>query len=446
MGNSTGLCLPSKLEQQAELTLKRARQRDLAQSLPVFKALNITKGAHRCQILDVFEAICHAGRGSLKFLQEDFHINRCDAHFFSQTFQYFDNQNLYRLSARERSEHAFTAPQFVICLWNFLSLSPPGLAEWTFRAYFGGPECAPSAYASCDQVFHMLDVIYGISKEYDFRPSSEIMETAMHTGNSHEYDVKRARNLVRSVCKRKDDPRVGIAEFSELVSKTPALLNRIFSVQVNMQERVIGESFWHKMMKRRHSCDEFDHAVKACLAENPHVFDHHHVDDAEEGGGYGASTKRHQGSYRHDANHHSDGRARRFVHKRRGAHAQRLEHKRQQENVARRAAQGKKNSRYAVPAAADGNGRAGKYVARVNDEGFTGPAHAHEEHHQAATKIQRTLSRGFRGRHKARVRRATSFGKPVGNWMETVEPRTGMHYWVNKKTNKTQFRKPKELC
>ncbi len=434
MGNAMGLCLPDKLERQALQTLKRARKRDLAQSTPVFKALGITKRGHRRQILDVFEAVCHAGRGSLKFLMEDFHVNRCDAHFFNSTFQYFDNQNLYRLSARERAEHAFTAPQFVICLWNFLSLSPPGLAEWTFRAYFGGPECAAKAHAKVDAVFHFLDVIYGISKEFDFRPSSEIVETAMHTGNSHEYDVRRARDLVRSVCKDADDPRVGIAEFSELVKKTPAVLNRIFSVQVNMQQRIVGESFWHTLMKRRHACDDFDHAVKACLAEHPHLFDHHANDQEETG----ASKRR--GSYRHDANHHSDGRARRFVHKRRGAHAQR--------RALRRAAHGKKNakrnSKYAVNTAS----AAGKYVARVNDDTFTGPAHAHDGHHQAATKIQRTLSRGFRGRRKARVRRATSFGKPVGNgdWMETVEPRSGMHYWVNRKTHKTQFRKPKELC
>ena len=93
------------------------------------------------------------------------------------------------------------------------------------------------------QVFHMLDVMYGISKEFDWHPNINVAD------NSHDFDVNRSRKLIAKIAG--SDGMIDRREFVNLVRKTPALLMRIISAQKTMRDDCVGSGFWRRMEGQR---------------------------------------------------------------------------------------------------------------------------------------------------------------------------------------------------
>jgi hypothetical protein len=358
--------------------------------------------------------VCEGGKGSLHFLHEELRINQCDRGFFSRTFQYFNPQH-----------KKFTFPQFVVCMWNFLSLHDRALAEWTFRAYFGGASCAPSAHATEEEVFDFMDIIYGISKEMDYNPHSEYREKQMHTGNTHDYDVKRAHNMVRSLTN--NDNLLGVNEFISLTKKSPALLSRVFAVQVKMREEVCGIKYWEKHAHTRADVSAFDRSVADLKKTHPTIFNMVQRQEGEESLKDEETKKmlydQHAEAVQHVRDGHGVGSHQPHPHPHtfHGAH----------EHRTKMAGYNKKQS---------------KYVAKVEHPEYTGREHAETHHHDAATKLQRVLSRGHQGREKMRGHRAKKTGMLVSNnWHEAYDPKKQKKYWHNTLTGENTWRKPAQL-
>ena len=164
-----------------------------------------------------------------------FRVDHKDYTYFNRTLLFFD----------ANGSGEFTFSQFIVVMWNFLSLDAGALAEWSFRIFFGGEKYEDGASASQDQVFHMLDVMYGISKEFDYHPNMNFNE------NSSDRDVQQMRMLVKKVAGR--DGTVEKRDFVALVKKTPMLLMRIISAHTDMRKDCVGTAFWNAMAKQRKS-------------------------------------------------------------------------------------------------------------------------------------------------------------------------------------------------
>ena len=349
----------------ARKDLKYFKQRDMKQTAPLFLCLDIDRSLQK-HLYTSYESICENGKGSFNALLEEFRINKCDRLFFERTYQYFNPRH-----------KVFTFPQYVICTWNLLSLHPRALAEWTFRAYFGGDKCHPNKHASCDEVFHFMDIIYGISKEMDYNPNSESRPIG-YTGNSHDFDVKRAHKLVKTIAQNNV---VGISEFIELTKKSPVLLNRVFAAQLRMRVQMKGVAYWEKISHKRQGVSDFDSAIVRILKTDEAIFDMK-PHQQEVGLAEAEARKKKHEQHVQAVKNIREGHAH-FHPKTEGEH-----HKTKMS--------GYKNK----------NRKPSKYVAIVGHEEYTGSAHAEGHHHHAATKIQKILSRGHKGRHAMRSHRA----------------------------------------
>jgi hypothetical protein len=143
----------------------------------------------------------------------------------------------------QNSTGEFSFPQFIVVMWNFLSRDAGSLAGWSFRIYFGGPQYKEDSSVSQDQVFHMLDVIYGISAEFDFQTNLNFAD------NSTDRDVQQMQMLVKKIAGR--DGTVEKKDFIKLVQKTPMLMMRIISAQTDMRKDCVGSGFWNQMSQQR---------------------------------------------------------------------------------------------------------------------------------------------------------------------------------------------------
>ena len=368
---------------RARKDLKFFKLKDLERTQPLFELLSIKKTLQQ-KMYKMYESVCQGGKGSLHNLFDEFRINRCDWLYFERCFQYFNP-----------GHKSFTFPQFVLCTWNFLSLQGEALGEWTFRVYFGGVKCSPHSTATLNEVFHFMDITYGISREMDYNPHSEYREKMMHTGNSHEFDVKKARNLVRSIAQNKKE--IGIDEFLRLIKKSPALLNRVFATQLNMRKQLKGTAHWEKCANARSGVSEFDSTIvriekthKSIFEMDPHKKDKDsHIEEERR-----QRHERHVAAVKTVREGHSE-----------GAHQQRAHRTKMAGYNKKKNVRGKKGP--------------SKYVANVAEPEFTGRVHAEDHHHHAATTIQRILSRGSQGRHKMRSHRAQNTGRLVSEtWHE----------------------------
>ena len=189
------------------------QRQDMAAGTPVFRAIGCSK-KEALGLLRVYEETLKSGEGQAHRALRYFRIDHKDYTYFYRTFGIYDT----------RGRRTFTFPQFVALVWNFCSLDATGLANWSFRVFFGGESCEEHATVSQDAMFHMLDVMYGLSKEFDFNPNLEGM-----VSNTHDYDVKRSRGLIQKIAGA--DGMVDRREFIKLVRKTPALLMRIIAAQ-----------------------------------------------------------------------------------------------------------------------------------------------------------------------------------------------------------------------
>ena len=208
------------------------QRQDMAAAEPVFRALGCSKKDAR-GFLQVYEETLKNGQGQAHRALRYFRLDQKDYTYFYRTLGLFD-------AAGRRT---FTFPQFVVLVWNFCSLDAAGLANWSFRVFFGGEGCEEHGTVSQAQVFHMLDVMYGISKEFDWHPNLTIAD------NSHDFDVNRSRKLVAKIAG--GDGMVDRHEFVNLVRKTPALLMRIISAQKTMRDDCVGAGFWRRMEGQR---------------------------------------------------------------------------------------------------------------------------------------------------------------------------------------------------
>ena len=148
-------------------------------------------------------------------------------------------------------------------MWNFLSCDAPALAGWSFRIFFGGPECTENASASQDQVFHMMDVMYGISAEFDFQTNLKWVE------NSTDRDVKQTRQMVKKIAGK--DGLVSKQDFIKLVKKAPMLMMRIISAHTDMRQDCVGTKFWNAMAQQRQPGMSLDNVATKIENAAPHL-------------------------------------------------------------------------------------------------------------------------------------------------------------------------------
>lgn len=294
-----------------------------------------------------------------------------------------------------------------------------------FRAFFGGDTYAHDTYVSQEQVFKVLDVLYGVSKVYDYRPGSEWMEVSLKIGNSINYDVKRTQMLVESIAvlpphvsqadkdKKWDNNNgepskvIGIVQFTNLVRKAPDLIRRIFAVQDYTREICGGVSMWrHAAKNRAINHEALDDMIESISSEQPDLFRHglnirsrtafsnaevlrvrresfsfsqEYSSSSRE---YSSSTKERGGK--------SGGSSAYAVREKPIGHASSLYHR-------------------LDFGTADGNGRftaikrRKSYVANAGDSDYTGPVNA-EKYHQAAAVVLQKRGRGMAGRIKAKQR------------------------------------------
>ena len=405
----------------AQKDLKFFKKRDMALAKPMFQALGLEKKIQN-KLYKVYESVCDGGKGSLHTLCDEMIINQCDRPFFGRTFQYF-----------HPNHKTFTFPQFVMCTWNFLSLQSRGLGEWTFRAYFGGAACNPHKHATEKEVFHMMDIIYGISKEMDYNPHSEYREQQMHTGNSHEYDVKRAHNMVKGLANQ--DGELGVTEFVELTKKSPALLSRAFAVQVKMRTDLCGIKYWEKKARARDEVADFDRTILLLKKTTPTIFDMVQPREGEETPKDAEERKKlhdqHMEAVKHVREGHGVG-----SHQKYKNHSPHSNFHGAHEHRTKMAGYNKNKQQQ----------HQSKYVAKVEHPEYTGSVHAEDHHHDAASKIQKILSRGHRGREKMRGHRAKKTGMMVSkNWHEAYDPKKDKKYWHNTLPGENTWHQPDNL-
>ena len=211
------------------------QRQDLNDAEPVFRAVGISR-KEAMEFLKVYEEMLKNGVGVSHRALRYFRVDHKDYTYFYRTLGMYDT----------KGKRTFTFPQFVALMWNFCSLDAGGLANWSFRVFFGGEACEEHTTVSQEAVFHMLDVMYGLSKEFDFNPNLDKVNMVQ---NTHEYDVKRSRALIKKIAG--SDGEVNRNEFVKLIRKTPALLMRIISTQKTMRDDCIGDGFWRRVEKQR---------------------------------------------------------------------------------------------------------------------------------------------------------------------------------------------------
>jgi hypothetical protein len=176
-------------------------------------------------------------------------------------------------------------------MWNFLSCDAAALAGWSFRIYFGGPNYNSSESASQDEVFHMLDVIYGISDEFDYLKNLKMND------NSTSRDVMQNKKLIQKIAGK--DGTVEKSDFIRLVQKTPMLLMRIISAHTDMRKDCVGTGFWNSMAQQRRPSMSIDEIAKKIESLAPCLLWANGMRSASKSGG--VSSKKTQSKYAVDA-------------------------------------------------------------------------------------------------------------------------------------------------
>ena len=257
------------VSKQAMYELKSARSRDEAACSAVFEALEIHGNKHRklrSKILKAYSNVVSGGTGHIKQLYEEWEVERNSREYMKRTFCCLDP-----------GSSRFTAPMFVLCLWNFMTLENGGLrgppvkkAEWIGRAYFGGNRCDPTFEASQDEVFRLMDAAMGLSKDFDYNPRSENnRDMKVFVGNSKEYDVKKAKTIMKAHIK-KGKTTLDAEDFCRLGCKLQGILK--FSGQQHLVKlKVGGDKLWRNLQAKRKTCGQFDEIVEVLRREAPQV-------------------------------------------------------------------------------------------------------------------------------------------------------------------------------
>jgi hypothetical protein len=257
------------VSKQAMYELKSARSRDEAACSAVFEALEIHGNKHRklrAKILKAYSNVVSGGTGHIKQLYEEWEVERNSREYMKRTFCCLDP-----------GSSRFTAPMFVLCLWNFMTLENGGLrgppvkkAEWIGRAYFGGNRCDPTFEASQDEVFRLMDAAMGLSKDFDYNPRSENnRDMKVFVGNSKEYDVKKAKTIMKAHIK-KGKTTLDAEDFCRLGCKLQGILK--FSGQQHLVKlKVGGDKLWRNLQAKRKTCGQFDEIVEVLRREAPQV-------------------------------------------------------------------------------------------------------------------------------------------------------------------------------
>ncbi len=181
-----GNCLLAGESTDAEKAIEATRRHDLSRAIPVFDNCDIKKVHIQNRMHEIYEQACGQGYGNLHYLMADMRINRNDEHFFLRTFAVFDvhrQDNELDHENGHGKHQIFTFPQYCFCMWNFLTLDLHATTEWMFRAYFGGIECGSRGKATTSHVFHLIDVIYGLSKNFNVGHDSDFVEKLLRRFN-----------------------------------------------------------------------------------------------------------------------------------------------------------------------------------------------------------------------------------------------------------------------
>lgn len=249
--------------------LKTARFRDEKLCAPVFEALGIDDKRSRKlrdSILKAYSNVVSGGTGHIEQLLEEFEVEPNSREYMRRTF-----------CCLKPNSSRFTAPMFALCLWNFMTLETGGIrappikkAEWVGRAYFGGIECSAEYEATQEEVFELMDATMGLSKKYDYRPKSENnRDMKVFVGNSKEYDVKKAKGILKSHLKR-GKKTIDSESFIRLACKLQGMLK--FSGQQHLVKRKVGgDKLWKKHQQKRKTCDEFDKVVESLRRDYPGI-------------------------------------------------------------------------------------------------------------------------------------------------------------------------------
>jgi len=237
------------VSKQAMHDIKNARGKDANDCKPVFDALGVSKKMQG-RLLDLYEHSCAGGRGSVKEFMRAVKAEK--------SFEYYLTRSLTFFNVGGRS---FTCPQFVLLIWNLVTLqrNADASAEWSFRVWFGGDEYDKDVIAPRNNVFEMLDSSLGLSAKYDYRPGSEKFKNLKgFVGNPHDFDVKKGKMLMKSCCGEED---VNLKGWMKLAARAKPVLKYPFAVVEEIKRQTKLEKEWNKLSLKRRSCEELDALV-----------------------------------------------------------------------------------------------------------------------------------------------------------------------------------------
>ena len=159
----------------------------------------------------------NSGEISLVEMLDFLHIDR--TRFTKRVFSIFDEDMSGEIDFRE----------FVISTWNYCTLSKPSLVMFAFDLY----DEDGSGCIEMDEMKQMLREVYG--KKFESTPLAyKILEKMDKMSSDLAFD-----------------PNITVHRFGKFCETHPGLLYPAFAFQYDLRHRVVGHSFWEKMINKR---------------------------------------------------------------------------------------------------------------------------------------------------------------------------------------------------
>ena len=264
-----GLCSSSysanglgrSISRQAMHDISNARNKDMKQCKPVFELLKFNKTMQK-KIINIYESCCSGGKGNVNYLLEALRVDKAFHFYIMRSFTYFNPGG-----------KSFTSPQFVVLVWNLLTLqmNADASAEWSFKVWFGGDTYASDATAERNSVFEMLDSSLGLSSKYDYRPKSEKNKMFKgFVGNSHDWDKKKGQLLMKSCC---GDGDVDLKGWTKLAARAKPVCKFPFPVCDEFRTLLKSSKQWEKMTMGRRACNDLEAVIAQIKSTAPNVLD-----------------------------------------------------------------------------------------------------------------------------------------------------------------------------
>lgn len=179
-----------------------------------FASLKMTK-SDMSALLKVYKKVDLDGSGSVDLLELFVFLEVEHTPFTERVFKVFDSNGTGKIDFRE----------FVLALWNYCTLSKATLDIFTFDLY----DADASGVLSDDEVITMLTDIYGRKMKKNHNAQGVLQEL-------HKVEAKGAFTIER---------------FTKFVRTHQEMLFPAFQLQLHLQEKVCGRSFWKRCSNRR---------------------------------------------------------------------------------------------------------------------------------------------------------------------------------------------------